>query len=311
MAGCEHVDAGSANLGRLSQQDRDLINRLDVVAVIMAGGTGTRFWPLSTSEKPKQFLKLFDDRSLLQKSYDRIADLMPPERIMVLTNAAFVSLVHEQLPMIPPDNIIGEPMKRDTAAAVCLGAALCRKRFGNPLMVVLTADHIIEPVNLFQKVLISAAKSARESQALYTLGIRPTFPAVGYGYLELGEKVEVDGGIEHFQLGRIKEKPDGKTAAAYVESGKYLWNSGMFLWNSDAIVREIQAHLPDHWTAISEAVLYDRTPRWEEALRQAFDRVKPISIDYGVMEKATQVRCVASTFSWTDLGGWLALADFL
>jgi mannose-1-phosphate guanylyltransferase len=260
MAGCEHVDAGSADLGGLSQQDRELINRLDVVAVIMAGGTGTRFWPLSTSEKPKQFLKLFDDRSLLQKSYDRIADLMPPERIMVLTNASFVSLVHEQLPMIPPDNIIGEPMKRDTAAAVCLGAALCRKRFGNPLMVVLTADHIIEPVNLFQKVLISAAKSARESQALYTLGIRPTFPALGYGYLELGEKIEAEDGIEHFQLGRVKEKPDGKTAASYVQSGKYLWNSGMFLWSSDTIIQEIETHLPEHWAAISEAVLHDRTP---------------------------------------------------
>lgn len=124
MAGCDHGNVGSDEPGGLSPQDWELINRLDWVAVIMAGGTGTRFWPLSTTEKPKQFLKLFDDRSLLQKSYDRIADLMPPERIMVLTNATFVSLVQEQLPMIPPENIIGEPMKRDTAAAVCLGGPL-------------------------------------------------------------------------------------------------------------------------------------------------------------------------------------------
>jgi mannose-1-phosphate guanylyltransferase len=311
MAGCDHGNDRNAELGGLSEKDRAIIKGLDWVAVIMAGGTGTRFWPLSTSEKPKQFLKLFDDRSLLQKSVERIADLIPPERILVLTNASFVTLVREQLPQIPADNVIGEPLKRDTAAAICLGAALCRKRFGNPLMVVLTADHIIEPRHLFQKVLIFAAKAARESDALYTLGIRPTFPAVGYGYLELGERVETEGGIEHFQLRRIKEKPDGETAAAYIQSGQYLWNSGMFLWNSDTIIREIQNHLPDHWRAIAEAVLHDRTPLWQEALRQAFDRVKPISIDYGVMEKATQVRCVASTFSWTDLGGWLALADFL
>lgn len=311
MAGCDHVNAENPNLAGLSQRDRAVIEGLDCVAVIMAGGTGTRFWPLSTSEKPKQFLKLFDERSLLQKSFDRIADLIPPERILVLTNASFVSLVREQLPEIPAGNVIGEPLKRDTAAAVCLGAALCRKRLGNPLMIVLTADHIIEPRHLFQKVLLSAAKSARKSGALYTLGIRPTFPAVGYGYLELGEKVEAKDGIEHFQLLRIKEKPDGETAAAYVQSGKFLWNSGMFLWNCDTIIREIETHLPDHWRAISEAVLHDRTPLWEESLRQAFDRVKPISIDYGVMEKATHVRCVASTFSWTDLGGWLALADFL
>jgi len=311
MAVCDPGEDRRADLNASTQLKREMMDSLDTVALIMAGGTGTRFWPLSTSETPKQFLKLFDDRSLLQKSYDRIADLIPPERIVILTNAAFVPLVREQLPQLPAENVIGEPMKRDTAAAVCLGAALCRKRFGNPLMVVLTADHMIEPINLFQEFLISAAKAARASGAIYTLGICPTFPAVGYGYLELGEKVESEDGIEHFHLRRIKEKPDAETAAAYLLSGKFLWNSGMFIWNTDTIIQEIQTHLPEHWHAISEAVRHDRTPLWEESLCQAFDQVKPISIDYGVMEKATQVRCVASTFSWTDLGGWLALADFL
>jgi len=311
MAVCDSEKTGNTDWGALLDRKKEIMNSLDGVAVIMAGGTGTRFWPLSTAEKPKQFLKLFDDRSLLQKSYDRIADLIPPERIVILTNASFVPLVREQLPQLPADNVIGEPMKRDTAAAVCLGAALCRKRFGNPLMIVLTADHMIEPVDLFQEVLISAAKSARTSGAIYTLGIRPTYPAIGYGYLELGEKVDVEDGPEHFYLRRIKEKPDAETAAAYVLSGKFLWNSGMFLWNTDTIIREIQNHLPEHWRAISEAVSHERTPLWEESLFQAFDRLKPISIDYGVMEKVSQVRCVASTFSWCDLGGWLALADFL
>jgi len=311
MAACDQGEDRSTDLNVSTQRKREMMDNLDAVAVIMAGGTGSRFWPLSTSEKPKQFLKLFDDRSLLQKSYDRIAELIPPERTVVLTNASFVPLVREQLPQLPAENVIGEPMKRDTAAAVCLGAALCRKRFGNPLMVVLTADHMIEPIYLFQEVLMSAAKSARSSGAIYTLGICPTFPAVGYGYLELGEKLESDDGVEHFHLRRVKEKPDAQTAAAYISSGKFLWNSGMFVWNTDTIIREIRTHLPEHWRAISKAVSHDRTPLWEESLCQAFNRVKPISIDYGVMEKATQVRCVASGFSWSDLGGWLALADFL
>lgn len=311
MAGYDHDCSGNRGSGEDIIEVPEIIDRSYWVAVIMAGGTGTRFWPLSTSQKPKQFLNLFDEQSLLQKSYDRIADVISPERILVLTNAAFVSLVREQLPQIPPRNVIGEPLKRDTAAAVCLGAALCRKRFGNPLMIVLTADHLIEPLSLFQKVLVSAAQSARESGALYTMGIQPTFPAVGYGYLELGEQVEARDGIEHYRLLRIKEKPDAETASAYLASGRFLWNSGMFLWDADTIIREFEIHLPDHWATISEAVIYDDAPQWQEALLKAFERLKPISIDYGVMEKAAHVRCVRSNFSWTDLGGWLALSDFL
>jgi len=309
MAGCDRFEKSDSERHILPVSEA--LDRSDWVAVIMAGGTGTRFWPLSTSQKPKQFLNLFDDRSLLQKSYDRIADLISPEQILVLTNASFVPLVRDQLPQIPAHNVIGEPLKRDTAAAVCLGAALCRERFGNPLMVVLTADHLIEPRLLFQKVLVSAAQSARESGALYTMGIQPTFPAVGYGYLELGEQVEVRNEIEHFRLLRIKEKPDAGTAAAYLDSGRFLWNSGMFLWDTDTIIREFKIHLPDHWTAISEAVVHDGAPQWQAILMKAFERLEPISIDYGIMEKADHVRCVRSTFSWTDLGGWLALSDFL
>ncbi len=311
MAGCDHDPSEKSDSGRHLFQAPEIPDRSDWVAVIMAGGTGTRFWPLSTPQKPKQFLNLFDEQSPLQKSYDRIADLISPERILILTNASFVPLVREQLPQIPAHNVVGEPLKRDTAAAVCLGAALCRKRFGNPLMVVLTADHLIEPRRLFHNALISAAQSARESGALYTMGIQPTFPAVGYGYLELGEQVAARDGIEHYRLLRIKEKPDAETAAAYLASGRFLWNSGMFLWNVDTIIREFETHLPDHWETLSDAVVHDGTPQWQEALLKAFERLKPISIDYGVMEKAAHVRCVRSTFSWTDLGGWLALADFL
>jgi mannose-1-phosphate guanylyltransferase len=282
-------------------------SELDLVVVIMAGGVGTRFWPLSTEDRPKQFLDLFGERTLLQKSYDRVADLLPPERILVLTNASFVSIVGEQLPQIPEDNIIGEPVRRDTAAAVTLAAVLCRKRFGNPVIVTLTADHLIEPVSLFRKVLLSAARRAAKENTLYTFGVEPTHPATGYGYLERGLLIADDDGIQHFQLTRFKEKPDLETARRYLESGKFYWNSGMFVWTADAILQEIQTHLPGHVKALADAAIHDQTPKWGEALRAAFESLEPVSIDFGVMEKAQNVCCVASPFSWSDVGSWLAL----
>jgi mannose-1-phosphate guanylyltransferase len=285
--------------------------RLDVVVVIMAGGAGTRFWPLSTEERPKQFLDLFGDRTLLQKSFDRVSSLVPPERILVLTNAAFVSIVKEQLPHVPVENIIGEPTRRDTAAAVALAAVLCRRRFGNPVIATLTADHLIEPVDLFQETLLSAARRAANDNALYTFGIEPTYPATGYGYLERGLQIADDDGIEHFHLVRFKEKPDLETARQYVESGRFYWNSGMFVWTADAILKEIETHLPNHAKALFDAVAFDKTPQWNHALKAAFESLHAVSIDFAVMEKAQNVCCVASKFSWRDVGGWLALRSYL
>ncbi len=283
----------------------------DIVVVIMAGGVGTRFWPLSTKERPKQFLNFFGDRSLLQKSYDRIRGLVSPERVMVLTNTAFVSIVSEELPEIPHENVIGEPMRRDTAAAIALAAALCRKRFGNPIMVVLTADHVIEPVSLFQKTLLSAISGTVERGGLYCFGIEPTYPATGYGYLERGEKISSDGDIEHFQLLRFKEKPDVQIASKYMESGRFYWNSGMFVWSTDMILKELDTHLPSHFKALTRAADYDKTHKWHDALRGAFESIPSLSIDFGVMEKADNVYCVASRFSWDDVGGWLSLENYL
>ena len=286
-------------------------NALDIVVVIMAGGAGTRFWPLSTKERPKQFLDLFGDRTLLQKSFDRVSSLVPPERILVLTNAAFVSIVKEQLPDVPVENIIGEPTRRDTAAAVALAAVLCRRRFGNPVIATLTADHLIEPVDLFQETLLSAARRAANDNALYTFGIEPTYPATGYGYLERGLQIADDDGIEHFHLVRFKEKPDLETARQYIESGRFYWNSGMFVWTADAILKEIETHLPNHAKALFDAVAFDKTPQWNHALKAAFESLHAVSIDFAVMEKAQNVCCVASKFSWRDVGGWLALRSYL
>ena len=282
-----------------------------VVAVIMAGGAGTRFWPLSTQRRPKQFLRLFGERSLLQMSYDRLIGVVPPERVLVLTNADFVGLVAEQLPELPAANIVGEPHRRDTAAAVTLAALLVEKRFGPCVIATLTADHLIEPVELFQRTLVSATKAAAGRELLYTFGIRPTYPATGYGYLELGDETLEDGAIHHFKLARFKEKPDAATAEGYVASGRYLWNSGMFVWSTGAILAELRRQLPEHIGALSRAVAADGTGSWAASLEGAFRGLKPVSIDFGVMEHAAEVRCVASTFSWSDVGGWLALADHL
>ncbi len=283
----------------------------NLLAIIMAGGSGTRFWPLSTDSRPKQFLKLFGDRSLLQKSFDRLSGLLSSRRILVLTNQAFVEMVREQLPELPAANVIGEPMRRDTAAAICLGALLGRKRFGNPVIATLTADHLIEPVDLFQKTLVSAATAARKAGCLYTFGIRPNHPATGYGYLEMEKRLDKSDQIEHYQLANFREKPDLETACRYAESGKHYWNSGMFVWTAEAILEELGAHLPAHLESISTAVDRDGKSDWMEALTKSFEPLDAISIDYGVMEKARDVRSVVAPFSWADVGGWLALKEFL
>lgn len=286
-------------------------NEPNLLAIIMAGGSGTRFWPLSTDSRPKQFLKLFDDRSLLQKSFDRLSGLVPAERVLVLTNESFVEIVGEQLPELPEGNVIGEPMRRDTAAAVCLGALLGRKRFGNPVIVTLTADHLIEPIDLFQQTIVSAAGGVRTTPCLYTFGIRPNYPATGYGYLEMAAPLESPDEIEHYRLARFKEKPDLETARTYVDSGKHFWNSGMFVWTADAILEEFARHLPVHLSGISKAVELDGQSSWREALEASFKPLQAISIDYGVMEKAADVRTAVAPFFWADVGGWMALREFL
>ncbi|MFH2075445.1 MAG: sugar phosphate nucleotidyltransferase [Pseudomonadota bacterium] len=283
---------------------------LNMAAVILAGGIGARFWPLSTAEKPKQFLELFGDRSLIRITYDRISGLVPDERIVVVTSDAFVDRVREQLPELPEANVIGEPRRRDTAAAACLGALLCRNRFDDPVIATLTADHMIEPEGIFHQTLESAARHARRDGRLYTIGIPPDHPATGYGYLEVGEEVLNDDGVRHFELVRFKEKPDLTTARECIASGRCLWNSGMFVWTAEAILAEAAVHLPALYRALSEAAALDRTPRWKAALKKAFESIEPVSIDYGVMEKAVAVRCVAAEFAWTDVGGWTALDGY-
>jgi mannose-1-phosphate guanylyltransferase len=283
----------------------------DLVAVIMAGGAGTRFWPASTEQKPKQFLTLFGDRSLIQLSWDRVVELCGPERVLVLTHERFVRHVREQLPELPEANILGEPMRRDTAAPVAMSALLAERRFGDAVIATLTSDHLIEPKADFQAALLSAARGAKGSDALYTFGIEPTRPATEYGYLALEDTLGDDDGVSHHALERMVEKPDLDTATGYLEGGRHLWNSGMFVWRTGAILKELERQLPDHLRHLRPAVEADGTPGLDDAMRAAFEPLQKISVDYGIMEGAQEVRCVRGRFSWSDVGGFAALAEHL
>jgi mannose-1-phosphate guanylyltransferase len=277
----------------------------DCVVVIMAGGAGTRFWPLSTEERPKQFLALTGERTLLQMSYDRVVDLVGADRILVLTSARYTGLVAEQLPDLPGLNIVGEPCRRDTAAAVALAGILVEHRFGDVPMAVLTADHVIGPLEQFHLALTEAVKNCGNG-TLYTLGIKPTYPATQFGYLEMD--AEVSGGhLPHFTLKRFKEKPDAATAREFVESGSYYWNSGMFVWQTADIVAEFQAHLPEHLEILRPVISNVHS----EEFAQAFARLKPISVDFAILEKAKSIQAVIPKIEWDDVGGWLAVDKYL
>lgn len=271
----------------------------------MAGGAGTRFWPASTSERPKQFLRLFGERTLLQMAWDRARAVCPPENIWILTAERFVPLVREQLEEAREDRVVGEPMRRDTAAAVALAVALAEHHHDDPVLAVLTADHLIGPTDVFASALRSAADGARDSEAIYTFGIAPDHPATGFGYLEVGDVVGEAGGHEHRALKRFVEKPDAATAQMYVDSGSYLWNSGMFIYRSAVMAAQLDAHLPAHLQHLRPAA------RGERTLAEAFEPLERISIDFAVMEKAPEVRCLKAPFDWSDVGGFNALAEHL
>ena len=275
--------------------------------VVMAGGAGTRFWPASTQKTPKQLLRFFGDRSLLQQSVDRARVLCPPERVLVVTSIDFCDAVRTQLPELPHDNIIAEPLRRDTAAAVALAALCVEQRAGrDAVMAILTADHKIEPADVFADDIRAAmAGACAQPGSLWTLGIPPTFPSTGFGYLELGAKTPVPG-ADAAAVVRFVEKPTLERAEHYVRSGSFLWNSGMFVWRVGAILDELERCLPEHLTTLRPTVAANLA-----GLAEAFSALTRISIDYGVMEKARDVRCVRARFSWSDVGGFPALAEHL
>jgi mannose-1-phosphate guanylyltransferase len=278
-------------------------------ALIMAGGGGTRLWPESRSALPKQFIALFGRKSLIQIAFDRIAPLIPPERVLVVTGRRYVEAIQRQLPDLPAENIIAEPAGRNTAPAIGLGAVHLRHRDPDAVMAVLTADHIMHREETFRSALLAAARVAATGPIL-TLGITPDRPETGYGYIERGDPLL--GSEQHedvFHVKRFREKPDRDTAEGFVRSGRFFWNSGMFLWRVDVVLREIQEQLPDLYAALTEIEAALGTPEAEAVTSRVWPAISPISIDYGVMEGARDVAVLPVDPGWKDVGSWSAVFE--
>jgi mannose-1-phosphate guanylyltransferase len=275
-------------------------------AVIMAGGAGTRLWPLSRRMRPKQLLRLFDGASLLQLVRRRLAGLFAPENIWVVTSAAYLDQVAEQLPDVPRDNLIGEPMGRDTANAIGLAAHLLVRRDRDATMAVFTADHIIQPQTRFAAAIQAGLEAVeRFPQSLVTFGITPQSPHTGYGYLHRGELVAPG----TWRVAEFKEKPTLETARAYLASGEYYWNSGMFVWRVEAILAELERLLPENARALKRLATDWERVAGTPAAAAAFAQLRRISIDFGVMEHARSVLLVEMTCDWKDLGSWASVAS--
>ncbi len=280
-------------------------------AVILAGGGGTRLWPRSRTAHPKQFLDLAGEETMLQAAYTRIAPIVPPERVLVITNAEYTDTVQYQLPALPAANIIGEPVGRGTAPAIGLAAVLLQQRDPAAIMAVLTADHLISRQETFRRVLLATAQLAAVPGRLVTLSITPTFAETGYGYVERGEEVERAFGFVAYRVQRFTEKPNRQTAERFVASGRFGWNSGMFVWRSDSILDEMTRQMPTlraHLAAIAAAL---GTRDEASVLATVWPQIRAETIDFGIMEGARDVVTLPVDIGWNDVGSWAALADEL
>lgn len=266
-------------------------------AVVMAGGAGTRFWPASRKARPKQLLPLAGERSLLGETVARIAPLIPPERVVVVTAAHLIDATRAELPDVPAENFLAEPTPRNTAPCVGWAAVTIRHRDPHAILAVLAADHFVADVSEYERVVRQALGVAR-SGALVTLGMRPTRPETGYGYLKLGDDLE-DGS---HRVDQFVEKPDLKKARRFLKSGKYLWNSGQFFYRADAVLAEIDTQLPALSSGLAQ--LATATLATDESVATIFRQLPSISIDEGVMENAKDVRVIPADFGWSDVGSW-------
>lgn len=277
-------------------------------ALIMAGGGGTRFWPRSRERRPKQFLTLAGDRSLLQQAYDRIEAMAPPERCWVITSKEHVEETRRQLPVLPADRVIGEPYRRDTAACIGLGAALIARQDPAAVMIVMPADHVIEPVQEFRRAVHVAEQMAGEHPAsLITFGITPTYPATGYGYIHRSDELARRQGIGVYRVHEFREKPSQEVAEGFVASGEYFWNSGIFVWKAATILRELKEHQPKLAQAVERIAEAWQSPQGLAVLSREYELLERISIDFAVMERAREKLVVQAPYRWDDVGSWLAL----
>jgi mannose-1-phosphate guanylyltransferase len=285
--------------------------------IIMAGGRGERFWPVSREKTPKQLIKLLGDRSFLQEGVDRVLPLVPLKNIFVITTEAQAPEVRRQLPKLPKENVVAEPIGRDTCAAVTLGAALVGARSTTGIMAVLPADHIIPEAKKFQQVLADSFDLASRGQAIVTIGIKPTEPATGFGYIHVGDPLPAPEGAKRYKTAFFKaqqfvEKPNLDKALEYLNSGHYRWNAGMFIWSFVTITEGLQKHQPEMYAACQRWFNVATEPaKLAKVLAKEYPEIKRISIDYALMEQAHNVVVADGAFAWDDLGSWTALARHL
>lgn len=274
-------------------------------ALIMAGGRGERFWPKSRKSSPKQFLSLTDDgKTMIQLTVERILPLVSMEDIYIATNRDYKTLVQEQLPDLPEENILCEPVGKNTAPCVGLGAVYMEKKYGDAVMMVLPSDHIIKYNSIFISTLRDACKVAEQGSNLVTLGITPDTPETGYGYI----KFLPDKTLERaFEVERFVEKPDLKTAKAYLTTEQYLWNSGMFIWKVSTILENMAQFLPETYSGLKKIQAAIGEDEEQQVLEHEFRAFESESIDYGVMEKAQNIYILSGSFGWDDVGSWLAV----
>ncbi len=266
--------------------------------VIMAGGVGSRFWPRSRKRMPKQLLNIFGKNSMIRDTVERVLPVADYENILIVTNKVQKALIEEQIPELPAENIIAEPRGRNTAPCINLAAEIISKRSGDSVMITLPADHLINDEKKFLEDLEKATDFAENNDALLTFGIKPEYPNTGYGYIKILSGSENDG---VWQVDRFVEKPDIETAKGYLKSGDYLWNSGMFVWRVSVILDEIKKHLPELYNDMN---IICEDDRFYTTLSDIFERITPVSIDYGIMEKSDKVWLVPGDFGWSDVGSW-------
>jgi mannose-1-phosphate guanylyltransferase len=280
-------------------------------AVIMAGGGGTRLWPLSRKAKPKQMLELIDELSLFQVAVQRLEDLFPPERILVVTVAEQAAALMQQSPHIPQENYLLEPMPRGTASVVGLAGIALRHRDPNAVMVILTSDHFIGNIEKFLQ-LLQAAESVALDGYLVTLGIEPTSPSTAYGYIQQGDLIGTYRDLNVYHALRFTEKPDETQAVSLLASGGHAWNSGMFVWQADQILGEFERQMPQLYAQLENISQAWGTPSQEKVLHQEWSEIVPETIDYGIMEGARKVAVIpAGGLNWNDVGSWDSLFEVL
>ncbi|MBQ9559438.1 MAG: mannose-1-phosphate guanylyltransferase [Bacteroidaceae bacterium] len=278
--------------------------------VIMAGGIGSRFWPMSTPEYPKQFVDVLGcGRTLLQLTTDRFKGIVPAENVWIVTSAAYAQIVHEQLPEVPEGNILKEPCRRNTAP--CIAYVSWRIKAQNPRanIVVSPSDHIVADVKEFQRVILSSLKFAGESDAIVTLGMKPTRPETGYGYIQADLSTASARNREIYRVDQFREKPDLATAKEYIAQNNYFWNAGIFVWNVNTIVSAFRIYAPSISEIFEKLLPFYGTEREQALVDERFPLCENISVDYAIMERAEEIFCFPASFGWSDLGTWGSLRE--